>query len=148
MKVGLYFGSFNPVHIGHCIIASYFVQNTDLDKVWLVVSPQNPFKESASLLNEYHRLHLAKLATEDETDLKSERHRISFTKTVLYHRYAYLSQRKIPGTPIFHSAWKRWFAKPAQMEKRSFAGERPYIHGVQKTRLRHCQYHQCQAGNR
>ena len=71
MKVGLYFGSFNPVHIGHCIIASYFVQNTDLDKVWLVVSPQNPFKESASLLNEYHRLHLAKLATEDETDLKA-----------------------------------------------------------------------------
>jgi len=71
MKIGLFFGSFNPVHIGHCIIASHFVQNTDLDKVWLVVSPQNPFKESASLLNEYHRLHLVKLATEDETNLKA-----------------------------------------------------------------------------
>ena len=71
MKIGLYFGSFNPIHIGHCIIANHFVQNTDLDKVWLVVSPQNPFKESASLLNEYHRLHLAKLATEDEPGLKA-----------------------------------------------------------------------------
>lgn len=71
MNIGLYFGSFNPVHIGHCIIASHMVQNTDLDKVWLVVSPQNPFKESSSLLNEYHRLHLVKLATEDETHLKA-----------------------------------------------------------------------------
>ncbi|MEO5594994.1 MAG: nicotinate (nicotinamide) nucleotide adenylyltransferase [Chitinophagaceae bacterium] len=71
MKIGLYFGSFNPVHIGHCIIASHFAQNTNLDKVWLVISPQNPFKESSSLLNEYHRLHLAKLATEDETNLKA-----------------------------------------------------------------------------
>lgn len=71
MKIGLYFGSFNPVHIGHCIIASHFVQNTALERVWMVVSPQNPFKESAALLNEYHRLHLVKLATEDETHLKA-----------------------------------------------------------------------------
>jgi len=71
MKIGLYFGSFNPIHIGHCIIASHFVQNTALERVWLVVSPQNPFKESSALLNEYHRLHLAKLATEDETYLKA-----------------------------------------------------------------------------
>ncbi|MEP6749424.1 MAG: nicotinate (nicotinamide) nucleotide adenylyltransferase [Bacteroidota bacterium] len=70
MKIGLYFGSFNPVHIGHCIIASHMVQTTDLDRVWLVVSPQNPFKESASLLNEYHRLHLVKLAVEVESRLK------------------------------------------------------------------------------
>jgi nicotinate-nucleotide adenylyltransferase len=71
MKIGLYFGSFNPVHIGHCIIASHMVQNTNLEKVWLVVSPQNPFKESASLLNEYHRLHLVKLALENEIDIKA-----------------------------------------------------------------------------
>jgi nicotinate-nucleotide adenylyltransferase len=71
MKIGLYFGSFNPIHTGHCIIASHMVQNSSLDKVWLVVSPQNPFKESASLLNEYHRLHLAKLATEGENNLKA-----------------------------------------------------------------------------
>lgn len=71
MKIGLYFGSFNPIHIGHCIIASHFVQNTCLDRVWLVVSPQNPFKESAGLLNEYHRLHLVNLATENEAHLKA-----------------------------------------------------------------------------
>jgi len=71
MQIGLYFGSFNPVHIGHCIIASHFVQNTNLDKIWMIVSPQNPFKESSGLLNEYHRLHLVKLATEDETNIKA-----------------------------------------------------------------------------
>jgi nicotinate-nucleotide adenylyltransferase len=71
MKIGLYFGSFNPVHTGHCIVASYFAQNTDLERVWMVVSPQNPFKPAASLLNEYHRLHLAKLATEDDPRVKA-----------------------------------------------------------------------------
>ena len=71
MKVGLYFGSFNPIHIGHCIIASHLVQTTGLDQVWLVVSPQNPFKPSSTLLNEYHRLHLAKLALEGEPRLKA-----------------------------------------------------------------------------
>ena len=70
MKIGLYFGSFNPIHTGHCIIASHLAQTTDLDRVWLVVSPQNPFKETASLLNEYHRLHLAKLALEHDARLK------------------------------------------------------------------------------
>ncbi len=71
MEIGLYFGSFNPVHIGHCIIANHMVQNTRLDRVWLVVSPQNPFKPSSSLLNEYHRLHLVQLALEGETTLKA-----------------------------------------------------------------------------
>lgn len=71
MKVGLYFGSFNPIHIGHCIIASYVVNNTALEQVWLVVSPQNPFKPSNTLLNEYHRFHLAQLAVENEPSLKA-----------------------------------------------------------------------------
>lgn len=71
MKVGLYFGSFNPIHVGHCIIANHLAQTTDLDQVWLVVSPQNPFKPSSTLLNEYHRLHLVKLALEGESKLKA-----------------------------------------------------------------------------
>lgn len=71
MNIGLYFGSFNPIHVGHCIIASHFIQSTPLDQVWLVVSPQNPFKPSASLLNEYHRLHLVKLALEGEPKLRA-----------------------------------------------------------------------------
>jgi nicotinate-nucleotide adenylyltransferase len=70
MKIGLYFGSFNPIHIGHCIIASHIVQNTTLDSIWFIVSPQNPLKQSSSLLNEYHRLHLAQLAIEEEPKLK------------------------------------------------------------------------------
>ena len=70
MKIGLLFGSFNPIHTGHCIIANYVSANADLDQVWIVVSPQNPFKQSNSLLNEYHRLHLARLAVADERNLK------------------------------------------------------------------------------
>ncbi len=71
MKVGLYFGSFNPVHHGHLIIANFIVQQTGIDQVWLVVSPQNPLKQSASLLNEYNRLYLVQIAIEDESSLKA-----------------------------------------------------------------------------
>ncbi|ULQ55634.1 nicotinate-nucleotide adenylyltransferase [Flavihumibacter rivuli] len=71
MKIGLYFGSFNPIHIGHCIIANQMATHSDLDQVWLVISPQNPFKPSAGLLNEYHRLHLAKLAIEGAEGLRA-----------------------------------------------------------------------------
>ena len=71
MKVGLYFGSFNPIHNGHLLIASYILQHTDLSQVWFVVSPQNPLKPSASLLNEYHRLYLVQLAIEGEKGLKA-----------------------------------------------------------------------------
>ena len=71
MKVGLYFGSFNPIHHGHLVIANFILQQAHLDQVWFVVSPQNPLKRSTSLLNEYHRLHLVRLAVEGETQLKA-----------------------------------------------------------------------------
>jgi nicotinate-nucleotide adenylyltransferase len=71
MKVGLYFGSFNPIHHGHLLIAIYVLQHTLVDQVWFVVTPQNPLKKSSTLLNEYHRLHLVKLAIEGEPDLKA-----------------------------------------------------------------------------
>ncbi|HMI79922.1 MAG TPA: nicotinate (nicotinamide) nucleotide adenylyltransferase [Ferruginibacter sp.] len=71
MKIGLYFGSFNPIHIGHLIIANHAVAYTDLNQVWFVVSPQNPFKLSASLLNEYHRLHMIKSAIDGENNLRA-----------------------------------------------------------------------------
>lgn len=70
-KIGLYFGSFNPVHTGHLIIASHLANNTLLDEVWFVVSPQNPFKKENGLLNERHRISLVKLAIEDEIMLKA-----------------------------------------------------------------------------
>lgn len=70
MNIGLYFGSFNPVHSGHLIIASHIISNSNLDELWFVVSPQNPFKSQATLLNENHRLHLLKTAVEGEQKLK------------------------------------------------------------------------------
>ena len=71
MRIGLYFGSFNPVHHGHLIIASHMLQNTDLDQIWFVVSPQNPLKKVSSLLNEYQRLHLVRLAIDEYNGFKA-----------------------------------------------------------------------------
>jgi nicotinate-nucleotide adenylyltransferase len=71
MKIGLYFGSFNPVHVAHLIIANHILNETDIQKIWFVVSPQNPFKTESNLLNEYHRLHLVRLATEDDNRIKA-----------------------------------------------------------------------------
>jgi nicotinate-nucleotide adenylyltransferase len=65
-KIGLYFGSFNPIHVGHLIIANYFVEYTDIDQLWFVVSPQSPFKKNNNLLPEYQRLELVHLAIEDD----------------------------------------------------------------------------------
>jgi nicotinate-nucleotide adenylyltransferase len=71
MKIGLYFGSFNPIHIGHLIIASHIVEHTDLKRVWFVVSPHNPLKQESTLLNEYHRLHLVQTAIEGDSRFKA-----------------------------------------------------------------------------
>lgn len=70
MKVGLYFGSFNPIHIGHLIISEYVYNNTAVEQVWFVLSPQNPLKASTALLRAYDRLHLVKLAIEDNPVLQ------------------------------------------------------------------------------
>ena len=80
MKVGLFFGSFNPVHNGHLIIANYICETTDLDKVWLVVSPQNPLKQKDSLLREYDRLQLINLAIEKNNNLKASNVEFSLPK--------------------------------------------------------------------
>ena len=70
MHIGLYFGSFNPIHIGHLIIANHILNEAEVEKIWFVVSPQNPFKESNSLLNEYDRLHLVRLAVQDDNRIR------------------------------------------------------------------------------
>lgn len=90
MNIGLYFGSFNPVHCGHLIIANHILNDTDLEKVWFIVSPQNPFKTSTTLLNEYNRLYLLKLATEDDlrikvSDIEFSLPKPSYTSVTLAH---------------------------------------------------------------
>ena len=69
-RIGLFFGSFNPIHIGHTAIAGYMKEFTDLDQVWFVVSPQNPLKKKGTLLADHHRLYLVELAIGDNDSLK------------------------------------------------------------------------------
>jgi len=71
MKVGLFFGTFNPIHIGHMIIANYMVEFSDLEEVWFVITPQSPFKKKASMLSNHHRLAIANIAVENYPKLKT-----------------------------------------------------------------------------
>lgn len=118
MKIGLYFGSFNPVHVAHLIIANHILNETDIEKIWFVVSPQNPFKEEKSLLNEYHRLHLVKTAVENDnrikaSDIEFNLPKPSYTTTTL----AYLKEKNpehefcvIMGSDSFQNLhkWKNY----------------------------------------
>lgn len=70
-KIGLFFGTYNPIHVGHLVIANHLANYTELDEVWLVVSPQNPLKKKDSLLQDYHRLALVRVAIEDNPKLKA-----------------------------------------------------------------------------
>ena len=71
MKIGLFFGSFNPVHCGHMVLAGYLSEFTDLEQIWFIVSPHNPLKLKNSLLQDYHRLSLVKIAIGDNRKLKA-----------------------------------------------------------------------------
>jgi nicotinate-nucleotide adenylyltransferase len=70
MRIGLYFGTFNPIHTGHLIIANHVAENSSLDQIWLVVTPHNPLKKKSTLLDDHHRLQMVFLATEDYPKLK------------------------------------------------------------------------------
>ena len=70
MKIGLYFGTFNPIHIGHLIIANHMAEHAGLDQVWMVVTPHNPLKKKSSLLDDFHRLQMVHLATENFSKIK------------------------------------------------------------------------------
>lgn len=70
MKIGLFFGSFNPIHVGHLVIGNHIAEYSDLDQVWFVVTPHNPFKKKSSLLDNYQRLEMVYQATKDFNKLK------------------------------------------------------------------------------
>ena len=71
MNIGLYFGTFNPIHVGHMAIANHMVEFSDLDEVWFVVTPHSPFKKKTSLLADNHRYQLTQIAVEDYPKLKA-----------------------------------------------------------------------------
>ena len=94
MNIGLYFGSFNPIHIGHLIIANHVLNETPINKIWFIVSPQNPFKESKTLLNEFDRLHLVRLATQDDNRIKCSDIEFSLPKpSYTSNTLAFLSEK-------------------------------------------------------
>ena len=89
-KTGLYFGTFNPIHIGHCVIAQHMLEFTDLDEVWFVVTPHNPHKKKSTLLDDYQRLHMVQIAVEDNYQLQVSNMEFdlpqpSYTATTLAH---------------------------------------------------------------
>ena len=97
MKIGLYFGTFNPIHVGHLIIANHFAEHSDLDQVWCVVTPQNPLKQKQSILDNRQRFHMVELATNNypkikPSDIEFELNQPNYT----IHTLAYLEE-KYPG---------------------------------------------------
>jgi len=118
MKIGLFFGSFNPIHIGHLAIAEFVANNTNVQQVWLVVSPQNPFKPSNGLMNEYDRLHFASKAVEGNpllkvTDVEFKLHKPSYTIDTLTYLQKQYPQHEfvvIIGSDSFQNLqqWKNY----------------------------------------
>jgi nicotinate-nucleotide adenylyltransferase len=94
MKIGLYFGSFNPIHIGHLAIANYLVEFSDLNEIWFVVSPQNPLKKKSSLLNEFDRFDMVELAVKGDLRFKATDIEFSLTKpSYTIDTLTYLSEK-------------------------------------------------------
>ena len=79
-RIGLFFGSFNPIHTGHLIIAEYMATRTDLEQVWFVVSPHNPLKLRSTLANDFDRLHMVQMAIDDNPRLKASNIEFSLPK--------------------------------------------------------------------
>jgi nicotinate-nucleotide adenylyltransferase len=104
-KIGLFFGSFNPIHIGHLILANYILENSDMDELWFVVSPQNPLKDKKSLLNDHNRLDMVEVALKNYPKMRASNVEFSLprpsytvdTLTYLHEKYADYSFALIMG---------------------------------------------------
>lgn len=116
MNVGLYFGSFNPIHIGHLIIANHLAENSNLNEIWMVVTPHNPFKKKSSLLDNHHRLEMVYLATESYPKLKPSNIEFAlpqpnYTSVTLAHlqeRYPTYTFSLIMGEDNLHT-FHKWY---------------------------------------
>lgn len=104
-KIGLFFGSFNPIHIGHLILANYILENSDMEELWFVVSPQNPFKDKKSLLKDNNRLDMVQLAVKNYPKMRASSVEFSLPKpsytidtlTYLHEKYPEISFSLIMG---------------------------------------------------
>lgn len=117
-KIGLFFGSFNPIHIGHLILANYILEHSDMQELWFVVSPQNPFKEKKSLLKDHNRLDMVQLATKNYPKMRASNVEFSLptpsytidTLTYLQEKYPDYSFSLIMGEDNIGSLhkWKNY----------------------------------------
>lgn len=116
MKVALFFGSFNPIHVGHLIIANHIAENASFDQIWFVVSPHNPHKEKSTLLADYHRLAMVKIAIENNPKLRASDIEFNLeqpnytvkTLTILKERYPNTSFSIIMGEDNINS-FHKWY---------------------------------------
>ncbi|MEO0525677.1 MAG: nicotinate (nicotinamide) nucleotide adenylyltransferase [Bacteroidota bacterium] len=93
-QVGLYFGTFNPIHIGHLVIANHMVEFSDLDEVWLVITPQSPFKTKKTLLNNHHRYQMVYEATQAYPKLRASKIEFDLPQpNYTIHTLAHLNER-------------------------------------------------------
>lgn len=94
MKIGLYFGTFNPIHVGHLIIANHFAEHSDLDQVWCVVTPQSPMKKKQSILDNNQRLEMVYLATKEYPKIKPNAIEFQLKQpNYTIHTLAYLEEK-------------------------------------------------------
>jgi nicotinate-nucleotide adenylyltransferase len=118
MKIGLFFGSFNPIHNGHLVIAQYMAEFTDLDQVWMIVSPHNPLKPAGSLLQDHHRFEMVRIAVGDYRKLKASKVEFTLPKpSYTINTLAYLHEQHpdyqfvlIMGSDNLDTfkKWKNW----------------------------------------
>jgi nicotinate-nucleotide adenylyltransferase len=117
-KTGLFFGSFNPVHAGHLIIANYFLEYSDLEEIWFIVSPHNPLKEKKSLLPDHHRYAMVQIAVEDDLRMRASNFEFNLPKPSYTIDTLIRLEEKYPGNefimiagsdifPSFHK-WKNY----------------------------------------